>query len=310
MMLRIVLTLTLLTGAAQAQMNSFFPGPGTAHSTSSLDPDTVAWVNAVAGGSPAGTVTAPRQTIVNTFITCVKAAGIWKTDTGIGFDRYWLLAGEDEGSSIVDIVNLQPLTRVGSPVHAPSVGYTFATLKYLNSNYNPSIHGSNYSQNSATVGGQVQNNRTTGLNEPIWGAANGAFDNISSLLPYTTALGSEVKVNSNGANGDVGATAKGSWISTRTGASAGQLYYFITGNASGTGFPAVAISQSSTGGSPTTPNSVFFIGALAQGGTPVVYNTTDQMSSFYLAGGWNSTRAQAFEVCQNNMMTSIGINVH
>jgi hypothetical protein len=54
----------------------------------------------------------------------------------------------------------------------------------------------------------------------------------------------------------------------------------------------------------------FFILGINQSGSLVASDTTDVISSFFIASGWNSTQAANFESCQNAMMTSIGINVH
>jgi hypothetical protein len=253
-----------------------------------LDPATTAWVNQVVANG--GTVSAGRQTIVNTFITCLKSASLWST-----MDRYWLLAGENTQSALTDMVGLSLATNHGS-TFTPSQGYTGnGSSFFVDTGYTA---GTNYTQNSAVYGGQVQTSRTTATGSPAeFGADNAGFTQNAVLIPYNSSNNFSVVLNATTPSAGSATNAQGSYIISRTGASAGAAYK------NGTSFSTFATA--STG----LPGVTFYVGANHQGGSANSFST-DQISSFFAASGWNSTQATNFESCQNAMMTSIGINVH
>src|SRR5262245_27860031 len=74
---------------------------------SSLDASTTAWVSAVVAAG--GTVSAARQTIVDTLIRSLKAHSLFSVH-----DRIWLLASENTQSALIDIVNLSSATNSGA----------------------------------------------------------------------------------------------------------------------------------------------------------------------------------------------------
>lgn len=273
---------------AQAQ-GPILPGPGLPVA-SGLDPATTAWVNQVVTNG--GTVSGGRQTIVNTFIVCLKTNSLFTT-----LDRYWLFAGENTQSALTDMVNLVSATNSGATFTA-NQGYAGdGSSTFVNTNYNPSTNGVNYTQNSAVFGGQDQTNRTTGGNLVVFGAANGAFNIVSDLVPFSGSSNTSAFTNSAGADSIAATTARGSFIASRTGASAGEIYL------NGSGITPIASTSSGL------PPTAFFVGGVSQGGS-LAGASTDQISSFFIASGWNATQAANFETCQNAMMTSIGINVH
>lgn len=275
------------------QSEGSFSYPPTA-SGGGLDPATSAWITAV--NTNGGSVSSPRQTIVNTFILCLKSASLYTT-----LDRYYLLAGENTGSELTDM----------SANHALAInngGFTFTanvgagpsnTASYLDTN---SATLTNCVATSCTYGGQDQTATVISTaNYAIYGAANGAFTQVSYFKPGAANPANEVEINASSNNGFASTSAKYSWIVTRTNGTTGALY----ANAS-TSAPGGAINTTDTG----VPGVTFFVGGINQGGSLVAPNTTDVVSSFFIASGWTSTQASAFESCQNAMMTSIGINVH
>lgn len=258
------------------------------------DAATTAWAAAVT--TAGGTVSTPRRTVVDTFIKACKTAGVWTT-----LDRYWLLAGEDAGSAKVDMVNLQSFTVVNTPTFTPSVGYASPSpVNYINTGYIPTSSAVNYTLNSGSFGGQMQNNRTTNAGTPILGSGNAANTGWIYLIPLS---GSQTSVQSNTSAVDSGAptitTTLASYIISRTGASAGAIYI------NGTSYASIVSTAVAL------PDGAIFILAASMGGSPYAWPTNDDsLSSFFIGGGWNSTQAAAFEAAQNAMMTSIGINVH
>lgn len=259
-----------------------------------IDPLTTAWVAQVVTNG--GTVSAGRQTIVNTFIVCLKANSLFTT-----LDRYWLLAGENTPSALTDMVGLTLAANSGA-TFAASVGYTGnGNSGFVNSNYNPSTQGVNFTLNSASFGGQIQNNRVTNSNILDFGDGDSAFTNVTSLGPKNVAGNSSLQFNAtSGTAVATSATSQGSWVATRTSSTGGALYY--NGSISA---PGGAYTKTSS----AVPNANFFMVGASQGASNIGAST-DQESTFFAGAGWNATQAANFETCQNAMLTSIGINVH
>lgn len=255
---------------------------------SSLDPATSAWIAQVVTNG--GSVSGGRQTIVNTFITCLKSASLFTT-----FDRYWLFAGENSASALTDMVGLSSATNVSSFPFTANVGVGPSnTVSYIDTGL---ASPTQCTQNSCAFGGQDQTASVTG-NYAIFGAANGAFTQVSQYKPLTGILFNEVRINSGNGLSVAVVNAQGSIINARTGSTSSASYL----NGSSLGTDATA--------SVGLPGVAYFIGGINQAGGLVASNTTDIVSSFFLASGWNGTQAANFETCQNAMMTSIGINVH
>lgn len=291
----LLVALLCLTGSGA---NSYWQSRSqVAISTSSLDPATTAWVAAVV--SAGGTVSGGRQTVVDTYLKCLKAAPNGNLFTTV-LDRYWLLAGEDAQSANVDMINLGTWTLHGGFSLAPSVGYTGnGSTGYGDSGYIPSSGGGHLTQNSATIGVQIQNNRTTGNSGYAFGSDDaGAFSKIINWLPLDGSGNTFPRVNSSASTGTTGvATVRHSWTLTRTGASVNTVY--------SDGTSLYTPNDTSTG----VPTTSLFFGALDFNSGPFGFST-DQLSSFYFGGGMTTAQVADFEACQNAMMTLIGINVH
>src|SRR5262245_4406995 len=106
-----------------------------------LDAATTAWVNAVVTNG--GTVSAGRQTTVNTLITTLKSAGIWTK-----LDRLWLWAAENQPSALTDLVGLSLATAVNSPCFTADRGYTGnGSTSYIDTLFDPTT-GTAFNQNS------------------------------------------------------------------------------------------------------------------------------------------------------------------
>jgi hypothetical protein len=109
----------LLIAPVHAQRSLLLRDPlHTAAAGCSLDVATCAWVNQVTTNG--GTVSAGRQTVVNTFITCLKDAGSGNLFNIL--DCYWLFAGENTQSALTDMVALASATNHGMTFTA-SVDY-------------------------------------------------------------------------------------------------------------------------------------------------------------------------------------------
>jgi hypothetical protein len=86
---------------------------------------------------------------VNDFIKTCKQDGTWQL-----LDRFWLFAQDKQANAVYSIVNPSSTacTEVNSPSWTAYRGYTGnGTSSYLNSNYNETSNGVNFTQNSASI---------------------------------------------------------------------------------------------------------------------------------------------------------------
>src|SRR5690349_1240399 len=97
-----------------------------------LDPVTAAWISAVqiAGGS----VSNARRPLVDNLIKGLKTDGVWTL-----FDRLWILAGENQSSSLIDFVALKQIKVAGTVPFVADRGWTGvdgnANPNYLDTGY-------------------------------------------------------------------------------------------------------------------------------------------------------------------------------
>jgi hypothetical protein len=257
-----------------------------------LDPATTAWVAAVVAAG--GTVSGPRQTVIDTFIKAVKAAGLWTT-----LDRYWLLASEDTFGAAIDMVNLQSMTVHGTPTFTANKGYAAASgTSFVDTNFVPFTSGVNYTLNSAVFGGHVNTARSTGANAAEFGCSDATFTNVCNLQGFSSIPDVRFRINQGSDSVfTAGSSTRGSWIGARTASNATALYF--NGSTSSPGGTDTVASNA-------LPNASFYLSALNQGGS-IVSQDTDQISTFFVGGGWNSTQASNFNSCQATMLTSIGV---
>lgn len=203
-----------------------------------------------------------QLTLLNTFITSLKT-GLGITNLSDAFDIMYILAGETQESSLRNFVKrAHDGTAVNSPTFTALEGFAGDGLtSYLNSNYNPTTHRVNYSQNSASVG--IYKRAGTSL---IAGT-NNFINNSNNVLIQST--GSYVKINRFSwwvATG--GSDLNGIHILTRT-ASNNENYY-----QNGTKYSVTA--NSLTG----VPNLNLFIGA-ADSGAGAISFSVGQASLFF-----------------------------
>jgi hypothetical protein len=295
----VFVSLVIIGLGSMARANLLLMGVGGSGGGGGLDPATSAWVTA-AGGSPAH-VSAGRVTVVDTFIKCVKSANLWGK-----LDRYWLLAGEDQTSALVDMVNLQSATVTGTPTFTASKGYVTSASNFVETNYVPSS-GVQFLQNSAAMGAFINTPRTTGTNVYDLGSSDAGFTVVTALSGMNSG-NSAVAMNNGGSGADLftnSGNARGSWIGTRVAASGAgaESLYFNSSTASPGGTAATASAGRST--------ASILVGGFSQGGTRGFYSG-DQISTIFFGGdsgggGWNSTQVSAFDSCQNAMLTSIAV---
>lgn len=144
-----------LGNAVADNITRAYLGSTLIYTRSSIDAATQALLDQATldGYSPAhGTV----LTALDTFITSLKTAGIWNL-----CDVLWLPA--TNGDSDFACYNLKnpasfKLTKVNSPTFTSLQGFTGnGSTAYLDTGFNPSLHGVNFTQNEAGMGIYIRN---------------------------------------------------------------------------------------------------------------------------------------------------------
>lgn len=232
-------------------------------------------------------------------ITGMVGDGVWAK-----LDALYIFAAPDSTTAKLNLKSSSyTCTQTGTLTFAASAGYTGdGSSGYLNTGFNPSTNGASgggqWDLNSATLGCYVLNNRTTPGTACTIGNLN-SFE--SRFMPLQTGgAGGTLWSLNHTASDQYGSstTARGSWLSTRTGASAAALYR----NGS-------SLTTSTTAAGTFIDNMNIYIFACNFAGSPNLYSG-DQMSSAYIGSGMNSTQAAAMMSRLNTFMTAYGINVY
>lgn len=301
MFLRVLLASALLwVGSAQAQMNSFFPGPGMAHSTGCADSNVIAWKAAVVGAG--GSVSSGRETLVCTTIGNLKSHGCFAT-----YDRLWFYAAENAQSAQYDFVAASAHTVNGTPTFTTDRGYQQgATSDYINTNASLSSL-TNYTQNGASLSAYVQTARTSSNNSIAFGAQDSAgTGNQSSMHPY---FGSNVfwAVNNSGNGFDSSANADAAGMytlnrSAASGAGANDVYKNSNSTALATGI-STSVARPAL--------NMFVLSQNINGSNNPASTTGDRVAMFAIGGSVGN--GSAIAQCQtdiNTYMTAVGANVY
>lgn len=177
-----------------------------------LDPDAKAWASTIEAAG--GTVSGPQLYLISVLITALKAAGVWTL-----LDRLWLFATENATQALTCLKSRAVATAVNSPTFTANRGYAGnGTTAHINSNFNPSTAGGNYSQNDAALGCWVETEGASG------GAYMAAYIAQWSLFwrSGATTVGWPINQGSNQNFTFAGQT--GLWVPQRTGANATELF--------------------------------------------------------------------------------------
>lgn len=100
---------------------------------------------------------ASQQLLQEQLIIDLKDAGIWSK-----LDTFAVFATDgDSDFALIDWKRLTQYTAFNSPTFTSNQGFKGnGTSSYVNTNYNPTINGVNFSQNSASIGGYQFNSST------------------------------------------------------------------------------------------------------------------------------------------------------
>jgi hypothetical protein len=177
--------------------------------------EAAAWKAAVVGDG--GTVSDARLTLVDDLITELKSGGVWSA-----LERLWLFWSENAKSALRDIVAAELATAVSGPTFTTDRGYAGdGGSSYVDSNYNPSTDGVNYTQDSACLFVWVLTNNTDNSN-PVAGQKD-VFD-LCIFTRFGGGVNVRANVNSSNSLDTASATTDGLWSVNRSGANGGQNY--------------------------------------------------------------------------------------
>jgi hypothetical protein len=255
-----------------------------------LDPATTAWVAAVV--SAGGTVSGGQQTNVNSLIVSLKGHGLWSNG-----DRLWLYASESAVQAKIDLINLASHAVSGTPPFAASQGYTGNGTDFINTNFVPPTNGVNYTQNSASAGVYIRNNRTVSGATCALGTQN---INQTTIQPNAFGgLNAGAINDGNGAGfGTATGTSQGFYVVTRTAVNARAMYN-----------KGALLGGDTTGSQTVAAFPAIYALALNNNGT-TVQQSSDQIAVVWLGGSLSATDNTNLSSDINTYMTSLGTNVY
>ena len=207
-----------------------------------------------------------KDTLDNFLIKPLVANGIWAQ-----LDRLWVFATDSETSAATSLVNptSTDITLVNSPTFTAFEGYAGnGTTSYIETNFNPSTDGSNYTQNSASMGSYTrtdlaQNSIDIGVTDlthvayvaPYWLSG---LDTLLKINDDTVGTGSQTSSDGLTASVRTASNDRGAW---RDGVE------ILPGSAASTGVPNQEVYICAFGNNGTATSlstrqiSVVFIGS-------------------------------------------------
>ena len=218
---------------------------------------------------------------LNNFVHCEIGNGDWSN-----LDRVYVFAQDQQANSKIDLVAQATLTEVSSPTWTQYQGYTGnGTSSCLNTGFNPSIGGFNYSDVTATSGAYSRASLGVATGHCLFGVISNAF-HVNSLQQNYTGLGT--LWNSNESNGTGNAQVYSGTVTTGMQSlsnTSSNEYYYEGG-----------IQKATASGAFAAPNGNIYL--LAQNnnitGTPTArFFSTNQIAFFY-AGGNSVSQANIY----------------
>ena len=213
-----------------------------------------------------------RKAILAELIDDLVADGLWAK-----LDAAWLLASDIAGNARVNLKSSSyTLSENGGLTFTADQGYQGnGTTGYLSTGYTPSVNGSQFTQNSASMGGYVRNSRTTDQLWGLMGCDGNPTGNTSYLYPKVASVGAIYSLTG-GFVATAVTNAQGMWISSRTSSTARALYR--------NGSSITTSSATATG----RPNrEVLILASMQDNGTPAGYSG-DQVSFAFIGSGLTS----------------------
>lgn len=250
----------------------------------SWDPDVHAWFDAVSWGN----ADLPQKQAINRFVVAGKDHGWWATR-----DRIGLLANRDIAAAMTCLKS----RTVGTPMNLPTftqwqdvVGN--GTSSYINTGYNPAVHGVNWTLNAASMGCFVRT--VSGPAEVRQIAASGSDGGTSINIWWGNNM-TYASLNTNdGGAGPRGVLASriGMFTVNRSASNASQLYQ--------DGVQRFADPQNSL----SIPNLIIALLA-SNGGSPAQFSNAG-LSLWHTGGSMTAIENADFAADVSILRTAIG----
>lgn len=231
-----------------------------------------------------------RKNLYAAMIDGLVSDGVWAKQDGL-----YILAADISANSLVNLksssFNLTGVNGTNRTFTADQ-GWV-STGSQLDSGYIPSTSGGNMTQNSAHTFSYCQT-AAHATGGPHYGCANGAYTNVIQFDPFIASTNPEVALNDGKRSAAVSATSKGSWVNSRTGASA----TFLRLNA--------AAFDTSTQASTGLPDCSFCVIGSQQGaGGYFGSASSDQISAVSFGSSLTTTQADALSNRVNTYMAGL-----
>lgn len=259
---------------------------------SRLHPRLEAWL---ARGAALGYTlpSAAQQQKLNTFFYALEAAGIITGVASSLLDVLYLFA-IDGNSDMATLNVITPTSfqcsKVNSPAFTSNQGFTGnGTTSFLNTNWNASTSGVNYTTNAASHGGYINSN--VDLAQIDWGSSNGtSFLQISSRNVTSSGNGS-MTINDNAGLVASNTSTIGFYHCQRTASNARR--FFKNG---------VSVNDDTKASNGIPSLSVFICGRNSNGG---ISNASTKQIGMFFAGASLDGLESAFYNAWNTYFTSL-----
>lgn len=266
-----------------------------------LDPDVSAWLVRVA--SAGGTVSAPTQSAVNTFVLACKAASIWTL-----FRRLNLCVG-DFAASFVPLVNTSggatdTNLNLVSGDYSESLGWqTDGSTKYIDTGYSPSQATGGLSvylrttQTSNATARIPIGNRDAGSTQIY--RIGGNLSDAGATSGSVISLWGENIVSPGDCPQTTGGLVAGFWQGVRTAATAARLFK-----------NGASVGTSTASKTPATAGVPLFVFAQNAAATASAYlESGSRIAAYGCDTGMDTTQAADYYTAMQAFQTSMGRNV-
>jgi hypothetical protein len=178
------------------------------------DSDVALWLRIV------GPVSSTRRDLIHALVAGLKSDGVWTK-----LDRLWILAAENQQTALVDLKARVTATIAGAVTFSANNGYTATSPNFngINTGFNASTAGGNYTQNSAHLAAWCNTNAQSNETIASYGSIGaGAGENI---YPRYTDDNAYTRVNDNpDSSGLTNTNALGDYLGNRDSSTTRQSY--------------------------------------------------------------------------------------
>jgi len=241
--------------------------------------------------------TAARKALIDACIKSLKTTTSTQNNKSLwnSLDVLVITASAGAQSALLDWKGYKDGTAVNSPTFTVDRGYTGASTKYLNTNYVPSIHGVNYSLNSASF--FVYYNTNTIVNAP---EVDGAYLSSSSAtrtsLQYPNNYSEYYRVAVNGDFAEAASSERLTGLYTATRIASNSLKLFVGGTQKIT----------STLASNSIPDQNIYVLAAHLSNNTANYYSNDRVACYGIGAGLSATDVASLNTILSTYLTAIG----